>query len=215
MPAELMQGAKRRTVLFAAPFLSTGAALLVYILSGLSLLVTAFLVLVGATVFGVVIWRQLPAPSRVVIQRTLCIGVLSGLLATAAYDVSRWVLIAVTGIQFWPFDIFAVFGRALFGADYTGWWVEAAGFAYHLANGIGFAIAYTLVWGHRGVWGGIGWAFVLEGLMVSVYPGWLELKALQEFLQVSIFGHVIYGAVLGDMAQRLLVYYQRQNDGRE
>jgi hypothetical protein len=204
MPAELMAGAKRRTVLFAAPCLSTGVALLVYIISGLSLAVAASLVLAAAAIGAALIWRQLPAPSRMVMQRTSCVGVLSGLLATAAYDVSRWVLIRVTGIPFWPFDIFAIFGRALFGADATGWWVEPAGFAYHLANGVGFAMAYTLVWGRLGVWAGIGWAMALEALMVSIYPGWLGLQALDEFLQVSIFGHVAYGSVLGYSARRLL-----------
>lgn len=38
--------------------------------------------------------------------------------------------------------------------------------------------------------------------MVSVYPGWLGMKALDEFLQVSIFGHFVYGIVLGYFAKR-------------
>jgi hypothetical protein len=42
---------------------------------------------------------------------------------------------------------------------------------------------------------------MLESIMVSIYPSWLGLKALDEFLSVSILGHVIYGAMLGIMAQ--------------
>jgi hypothetical protein len=40
--------------------------------------------------------------------------------------------------------------------------------------------------------------------MVSVYPGWLGMKALDEFLSVSITGHVAYGLVLGWLARSLL-----------
>ena len=49
---------------------------------------------------------------------------------------------------------------------------------------------------------GLAWAAVLELFMVSLYPGWLGLKPLDEFLSVSIFGHIVYGTVLGSVARR-------------
>lgn len=203
--AEGGQAAARGPLLaIAVASLATGAALLAYIASGISLAVTALSA--GAIAVAVTrsAWQRASPAGRASMRRAAYAGVLSGVAATAAYDVSRFLLIEITGIAFWPFDIFAVFGRALVGATATGCWVEALGLGYHVANGIGFALSYTLLLGRRGVWAGIGWALALEVLMVSVYPGWLGLQALDEFLQVSIFGHLIYGAVLGYTARALL-----------
>jgi hypothetical protein len=41
----------------------------------------------------------------------------------------------------------------------------------------------------------------LELCMVSIYPGWLEMKALNDFLHVSIVGHLVYGTVLGYLSK--------------
>lgn len=203
--------ANRQRLLFAALFLSTGAALLVYVISGVSLLAAAGLVMVAAAVLGAVIWRRADPRGQMEMGRLLRAGALAGFLATAAYDLSRFFLIEVTGIAFWPFDIFNVFGQALVGAGYSGTWVRLAGLLYHFANGIGFALAYTIVLGRRGVWAGVAWAMVLELLMVTIYPGWLGMEALNEFLQVSVLGHVVYGVVLGGSARWLLEYME---DGR-
>lgn len=198
-------------LLFAALFLSTGAALLIYIVSGISLLAAAGLVLAGAVVISALIWKGSDAQSQEEMSALLGIGALSGVLATSAYDLSRFFLIEVTGIAFWPFDIFNVFGQALLGAGYSGPLVRLAGLLYHFANGIGFALAYTIVAGKRGVWAGIAWAMILELMMVTVYPGWLGMQALDEFLQVSVLGHIVYGAVLGYSSRRLLAAREEEN----
>jgi hypothetical protein len=198
-----LQSARQR-LLFAALFLSTGAALLIYIISGISLLAAAGLVLVLAALVGAALWRRVDGQGRSALHTLLWVGLVAGFLATSAYDLSRFFLIEVTGIAFWPFDIFNVFGQALVGAGYSGPWVRLAGLLYHFANGIGFALAYTIVAGRRGVWTGILWALVLELLMVTVYPGWLDMRALDEFLQISVLGHLVYGAVLGLSAKWLL-----------
>lgn len=202
---------ERQQMLFAALFLSTGAALLIYIISGISLLAAAGLVLVLATIAGALIWRRADGRSRQTLRTYIWVGAIAGVLATSAYDLSRFFLIEVTGIAFWPFDIFNVFGQALVGAGYSGPWVRMAGLLYHFANGIGFALAYTIVAGRRGVWAGILWAMILELMMVSVYPGWLDMRALDEFLQVSVIGHVVYGAVLGVSARWLLTIREREH----
>ncbi len=196
--------AERHRLLFAALFLSTGAALLIYIISGVSLLAAALLVLAAASFVGAWIWRQADGRSQDAMRTLLKTGFVAGILATSAYDLSRFFLIEVTGIAFWPFDIFNIFGQALVGAGFSGPWVRLAGLVYHFANGIGFALAYTIVAGRRGVWAGIVWAMVLEVMMVGVYPGWLDVRAINEFVQVSVLGHVVYGAVLGYSARRLL-----------
>lgn len=195
---------ERHRLLFAALFLSTGAALLIYIISGVSLLAAALLVLAAASFVGAWIWRQADGRSQDAMRTLLKTGFVAGILATSAYDLSRFFLIEVTGIAFWPFDIFNIFGQALVGAGFSGPWVRLAGLVYHFANGIGFALAYTIVAGRRGVWAGIVWAMILEVMMVGVYPGWLDVRAINEFVQVSVLGHVVYGAVLGYSARRLL-----------
>lgn len=51
--------------------------------------------------------------------------------------------------------------------------------------------------GTAGWWARVGWALVLEALMVTFYPGWLDVRAFDEFLTVSVLGHVVHGSVLG------------------
>jgi len=192
------------TAVFGAVFCATGAALVVYILSGISLIGTALAVAIAAATLASLIWRSVPG-RQAEFKAAIRAGIIAGVAATALYDLSRFVLIAVTGIRFWPFDIFGVFGRALFGNSFAEPFLRLAGLLYHVANGVGFAISYSIWLGHRGVLWGIAWALVLELCMISFYPGWLGMKAVDEFLQVSIFGHIVYGATLGWLARRLLV----------
>jgi hypothetical protein len=194
----------RSWLVCGAAFLATGVGLLAYIASGISLLVTAAAA-AGVAAFAV-IWidRRLDDERRRALRRRIYVGVWAGLLATVAYDTSRLVLIEVTGIRFWPFDIFRVFGEALFGTAFGPRVTRIAGFLYHLANGLGFGVAYSVWWGRRGVFAGVLFAMGLELCMVIVYPGWLQMKAIGEFLQVSVIGHLVYGSVLGWSARRAL-----------
>ncbi|XEC94347.1 hypothetical protein AB6A23_24015 [Paenibacillus tarimensis] len=176
-----------------------------FVFSGISMLYTLIGVLILAITIGSLIWRRLPAGKRGEMRRLIGYGTIAGFLATCLYDLSRFILIRVTGIQFWPFDIFGIFGKALVGEHTTGLWVSVLGVLFHLANGTGFGIAYTVAFGRKGIWGGVVWALILELAMVSVYPGWLGLKALDEFLSVSMVGHFVYGIVLGYIARRLIL----------
>lgn len=198
-------GERASRSVFAALFLSTGVALVVYVLSGVSLPAALGGVLLGASVVGAVIWRRRSQADRVELRRSLRAGVIAGLAATGAYDLVRYLLVKVARFEFWPFDVFAIFGQALVGPRLEGWFLTAIGGLYHLANGIGFALGYAIWAGRRGVWAGIAWALVLETFMVTLYPGWLGLKALDEFLQISVIGHLAYGAVLGFTSKRLLL----------
>lgn len=193
-----------RRFVFGALFLSSGAALLTYIISGISLSAAFLLILLIAISLGAYLWKRRQKQSNAFLVSRFKIGALAGFLATIAYDVSRYLLIEFTGISFWPFDIFTVFGQALVGAGYTGIWVTVAGVTYHMLNGIGFGIAYTIWAGERGIWTGILWAFILEVFMVTIYPGWLSINAIREFIDVSVLGHLVYGIVLGYTAKKLI-----------
>jgi hypothetical protein len=110
-------------------------------------------------------------------------------------------MVTVLHFTFWPFDIFSIFGRLLVGDNAPTAITTGVGILYHYANGIGFAIAFVFLFRRPGVLSGLVWAAMLEFFMVSLYPSWLNLKALDEFLSVSIVGHTIYGLVLGSVAR--------------
>lgn len=187
-----------------ALFCASGTALVVYIASGISLAVTASVLVGLALVVGLVLWWRAGASDRTELQGLFRAGAVAGIAATAAYDLTRWVIIEVLDFGIWPFDTFTLFGRALVGAGYTGWWVTAVGTGYHVVNGVGFAIAYTIWLGRRGPLFGVAWALALEAAMLTLYPTWLDIRSYQEFLQMSILGHVAYGVVLGVVARSLL-----------
>lgn len=188
----------------AALFLASGAALLVYLLSGISLRWTFAALGVTAVAVGMVAVRRMAPPRRARFTRRVAVGAIAGLVATPAYDAVRYALVELAGMTLKPFEAWRLFGIALTDAGQSPTVVFVVGTAFHLCNGIAFGIAYTVAFGERGPLSGIVWALVLETFMVSVYPGWLGLRALDEFLQVTIAGHVAYGAVLGWLARSML-----------
>ncbi|WP_162907979.1 DUF6789 family protein [Allorhizocola rhizosphaerae] len=203
MPSKTKTGLWPRVVLGAAS-MASGGALLAYFLTGTPLHI-ALAATVGLGVGAwVVVWRALPAAARKALAQRARIGLLVGLCATAAYDVSRWLLVETTGSTVRPFDAWPLFGELLGAGDRTTTSALVVGFAFHLVNGLGFAVGYTIVLAEKGVIAGIIWALVLETVMVSFYPGWLGLKALDEFISVTVFGHFAYGAVLGWLARALV-----------
>lgn len=184
--------------------MASGAALLAYFVIGTPLFI-ALAATVGMSVGAwVVVWRAMPVALRKVIVQRVRIGLLVGLCATAAYDASRWLLVKVTGSSVRPFDAWPIFGELLGAGDKHTTGALLVGIAFHLVNGLGFAVGYTIVLAERGIIAGIIWALVLEAIMVSFYPGWLGLKALDEFVSVTVFGHFVYGAVLGYLAKTLV-----------
>lgn len=195
----------RWELLVAAVFLASGASLLVYLLAGLSLRWTfVALGLAGIAVATVVI-RGLPTPRRRQVLRRIVIGAIAGAAATAAYDGVRVTLVDIAGFSLKPFEAWRLFGLALAETDQTSTGVFVLGTAFHVINGVAFGVAYAVAFGRKGIWAGIVWALVLEAFMVSVYPGWLGLKAMDEFVSVSVAGHLVYGTVLGGLAKLLLV----------
>jgi hypothetical protein len=169
-----------------------------------SLAATLLVVVVAGTVAGRHLWARSTHERRDLVRRRLRAGAVAGVAALAAYDVSRWVLVEVLGFRLGPFEAFAGFGRALWGAGAQGWWVTASGVAVHVANGLGFAMGYTLLARRPGPASGIAFALGLEVAMVALYPDWLRIQAVDEFLQVSMVGHLAYGATLGWASRAVL-----------
>ena len=196
--------ASRSARLLALAGLPSGAALVVYFLSGLSLGLALLSTSVAIAALAVIVTRRLPAPARRDAGRRVVVGLIVGVAATAAYDASRFALVAVLDLEADPWEALPLFGQLLTGRDAGSVIARAAGFAFHCVNGLGFAVAYTILLGRRGLWYGVGWALLLEVATLTFYPGWLDIRAIEEFATVSMVGHVCYGLTLGFGAARLL-----------
>jgi hypothetical protein len=188
----------------AALALGTGTALFVYLVARVSIVAGLVTVLVLAGGAVAVVWRRLPAERRRAARGGVVAGLLAGVPALLAYDGTRWALVTLFPLPVRPFDAIPLFGQLFWSQDAASPLTDVTGVLYHVCNGLGFAVAYTVLLGRRGVLAGIAWGLVLEAAMLTVYPGWLDIRALREFFGVSVLGHLAYGAVLGWTARRLL-----------
>jgi len=197
-------------LVFGAAALFSGVALLANILFDvplpLALAVTA-LAMVAAVAF--VVSRLAPA-RRATLARVVAAGALAGVTATACYDVAKTVLSQVDPSPYNPFEATRVFGLLLLGPAAPDGAVHAAGLAVHVLNGTAFGVAFTAVLGnprHRlrmAMLLGVAWGLVLELFQLTLYPGWLDIRAYREFATISALSHVVYGASLGLTATLLL-----------
>jgi len=195
----------------AAIPLSTGAGLIVHVASDISLLMGVALSLILAISLVTVVLLRLPAPRRREIGTRVLVGAAAGLAATVAYDATRLIVVTAIPMTFWPFDAIQMFGRLLAGPTATPVAITAVGVGYHLTNGICFGIGYALIVKQPRLRTAIAWAAFLEALMVSIYPGWLHLQAMDEFLSVSIAGHAAYGLTLGLISRHSLASARRES----
>jgi hypothetical protein len=186
---------------FALFPLAGGIGLVAYIVAKFSLLLGITLALAVGALAAWIVWRQTPAALRSIIKRRALIGALSGAMATLGYDLTRLVLGKVLGFTFWPFDVFPIFGRLLLGVHSPNWIAWVGGLLFHYCNGIGFAVTFVFLFRRPGVLSGLIWAGILEILMVALYPSWLGVNPMGEFLSISILGHATYGVLLGAFAR--------------
>ena len=189
-------GDPRTALIGGAVFLVSGASLVLHILTGAPLwALLAGLVTGGCLLVARIVWAR-PA-SRAEWLAKVWVGVVVGVVATGAYDLSRWLLVGLTGIHLSPFKALPFFGEALLGGVGGQTLRTIAGIGFHLLNGVTFGIAYTVWFARRSPWWGVPFAFGLEAFMLALYPGWLDVRSIQELTQVSVFGHVVYGLTLG------------------
>ncbi|MFI2473899.1 hypothetical protein [Nocardia xishanensis] len=189
-----------RLLLLGLPFAS-GAGLVVHILADAHLpLGIAGLAAVGAIVWLLVLTR-LRSRSRALLYQRVRVGAGAGISGTVAYDLARYGIVSLFSMSFEPFHVFGVFGELLIGHGHSPGMLFAVGLLYHLSNGTFFGIAYTLVICRPAWWSGALWGVGLELCMAWLYPSWLRIEMLAEFLQVSAIGHVVYGTVLGTVAR--------------
>lgn len=184
-------------------FLVSGLSLVVHILTGAPLgVVLSLLVLAGG--LAAVVTMSARPELRARWRHLVVVGAAVGLVATGTYDLSRWVLVQVAGFHTSPFKALPFFGEALIGPGSSAALRQASGVAFHLLNGIAFGIAYTVWFGERRWTWGIVFAMGLEACMLALYPGWLDVRSIEELTSISLLGHVVYGLTLAGVAKVLL-----------
>jgi hypothetical protein len=190
--------------LCGAAFCATGLGLVLHLTIGLSLLGGVAALVVVAAPMVILAYRY---PDEFVSQRIRA-GILCGGVATVAYDGARYLAVSITGSSIDPFGAWPLFGAALVGSRASPWVSQGAGVAFHVVNGVGFGVAYSLWFGSLKPWWGVAWAMALEAAMLAIYPGWLDVRSIREFTQITMVGHMSYGLVLGFGCRRLLDRYQ-------
>ena len=188
---------RRRTRVIGFGLLFGGVALVIHIVGGVSLRLALGLgALVPFAAFRLV-WRsmELDARRRLVLQ--LKAGLSGAMIATGAYDLTRFTLSRLDSSPYNPFEVIRIFGMLLVGASAGPTLVYSLGAAFHILNGLCFGIAYWLLFGRHGVWAAVVWGAFLEVFQLTLYPGWLNLRFYREFAQISATSHLVYGAVLG------------------
>lgn len=187
----------------AGSALFSGAALVAHIETGASL--PLVLLLLAAIVFVAVasVWRRAAPVTRTALRRLTVVGTAAGLIATLAYDLSKLLLSRLDRMSYNPFEAVRVFGVLLTGSRSPAI-AYVAGTAFHIVNGTAFGVAFSILLGRRGVLAGIAWGLGLELFQLTLFPGWLDIHAYDEFVQVSSLGHVVYGTTLGLLCRRWL-----------
>lgn len=149
-------------------------------------------------------WRRFAPARRAWLARRVRAGAAAGFPALLAYDGARYGLVSLATLSFEPFHALPLFGRAILGAATPELPATLVGTGYHVANGLSFAVAFTILVARPSVIKGIAWALVLECAMLLLYPGWLGLSVAGELLPVSVAGHLAFGSVLGFGSARML-----------
>ena len=74
-------------------FLATGAALVVYVVAGISLAAALVVILTIAVILGSYVYRRADPNQKDALPGLLKVGLIAGFLATSAYDLSRFFLL--------------------------------------------------------------------------------------------------------------------------
>jgi hypothetical protein len=182
--------------------LAGGLGLVAWALTKLPMRVLVLILLVlGIALWAVGRYRLDPA-QRAELARRVRIGVSGGILATIAYDATRFGLVSLAQWSMAPWAAIPLFGQLFIGPHHSTAALYAVGLTYHLClNGIGFATAYTVIVKRPHPVTGVLWAFGLEAAMALLYPTFLIIKQYGEFLTMSVIGHLCYGLVIGAWAR--------------
>lgn len=161
----------------------------------------SFLTLPGLVfLVALTVWAR-RSDHRLLFNR-LVTGTTAGLLGLVAYDTVRLVAQTLLPVDFDAFASFQIFGTLMTGLGSGSHVALAAGWAYHITNGLTFGIIYALLAGPARWWWGLAWGGTLEFAMMVVYPSLMHPKSISDFVVISVIGHAVFGSVVGLWCQR-------------
>ncbi len=123
--------------------LAGGVALLATILFQVPLLPALITGLLVAAVLIVVLVTRSSEAIRRHVGRLFRVGLVAGIVATVAYDISKALLSVADPTPYNPFEAVRVFGTLIVGNGAPIALIWASGIAFHMFNGISFAVAYA------------------------------------------------------------------------
>jgi hypothetical protein len=183
---------------------TSGLAVLLYA-AGWITLNYSLRILAPLTMFAFVALVASTGPHREQLLVTrLAGGLLAGAAGLAAYDLLRLLILASGLVGFNPFRLIEVYGLLILDAPEDTALTKVVGWAFHLWNGLSFAMMYTLLLGRGRLLWALGWGLLLELGTVVSYPSMFGLTLGREFVLVSLSGHLAYGLALGVTARRVV-----------
>lgn len=187
-----LQPARPRPIGLVALVLSSGpiASLLVYF-AGWCGMPAAFGRLALPSIAGLALVAAARGEAARATRDRILLGLWSGGVATAAYDVVR-VPLAWSGAP--VFKAISYFGTILLDVPRPTPASEVVGWAYHLSTGVGFAMMYCLLVRRPGWLGAVVWGVGLEvAMLLTPYAEVFGYKRSLVFVATSLSAHVVYG----------------------
>ncbi len=207
--ARIVVGDSHVVIPFLAMF--SGAALLLNIILNINLGIGLVVITAGVGAAFLFTLRRAGTSGRRTIARTLMFGAVSGVVGTLAYDTARTLLAMVDGSSYQPFEAIIRFGQLLLGTGARDGGVVLAGALFHVLNGASFGVAFAFAFARGGdvslrriVLLGMAWGMFLEVFQILLYPQWLGIKYVREFVTISALGHLAYGGTMGPLVRALL-----------
>lgn len=140
----------------------------------------------------------------------LCVGFGAGLAGTLALSIV-WGLGGITGFVSLLMPSFL--GKLVMGYE-AAYKATIVGYLYHYANGAAFGVVYALLFGKARWIVGLGYGALIWVLMTVTPPmllvmgmgvvGGLKAISVSDFAVISLFAHLVYGAVLGLLVERFV-----------
>ena len=138
--------------------------------------------------------------------------VIAGLAGTLAFYIAAFVDMAITGV---PLDISVVLGQIVAGEHES---AHTIGHLFHIANGIGLTLFFGYVFlpiSTKIMKGRIWLQGIIYGVIVTATTVWLGmlpalgagiagLNIAPEVPAMTMFRHIVFGAVIGILAKPVL-----------